>query len=267
SNAGVVKDFIVDSDMDYTGDGTIVNSMTILNNNTLNIGNAPSNGTININFGASATGTIGNAGTINGNITNLATSTIKNFVNESTGKIDGDIINKGIITSFTNSGSFEGNLTNDKTIENLTTGGITGNITNAGSITTLIASGNVTNGITNKASSTITTLTINNGASLGSGIANEGNIGTLDINADTTYSGAGNITNKINVESGDTLTIGGNGTLNFHATNGTITNAGIINGTIDNTKDSSILVFDNSGSITGIINNGHIVEFTNNASG
>ncbi|KPH52304.1 beta strand repeat-containing protein, partial [Helicobacter pullorum] len=268
SNAGVVKDFIVDSDMDYTGNGSITNSMTILNNNTLNIGNAPSNGTININFGASATGTIGNAGTINGNITNLATSTIKNFVNESTGKIAGNIINSGIITSFTNSGSFEGNLTNNKTIENLTTGAITGNITNAGSITTLIASGNVTNGITNKASSTITTLTINNGASLGNnGIANEGNIGTLDINADTTYSGAGNITNEINVESGDTLTIGGNGTLNFHATNGTITNAGIINGTIDNKKGSSISVFDNSGSITGIINNGHIVEFTNSASG
>ncbi|WP_166648706.1 hypothetical protein, partial [Helicobacter pullorum] len=94
------------------------------------------------------------------------------------------------------------------------------------------------NGITNKASSTITTLTINNGASLGSGITNEGNIttlinnqantsitnsqniGTLDIKANTTYSGAGNITNEINVESGDTLTIGsGSDTLNFHATN------------------------------------------------
>ncbi|WP_143422356.1 beta strand repeat-containing protein, partial [Helicobacter pullorum] len=286
SNAGVVKDFIVDSDMDYTGNGSITNSMTILNNNTLNIGNAPSNGTININFGASATGTIGNAGTINGNITNLATSTIKNFTNANTGKIDGNIINRGIITSFTNSGSFEGNLTNDKTIGNLTTGAITGNITNAGSITTLIASGNVTNGITNKASSTITTLTINNGASLGNnGIANEGNIttltnnqantsitnnqniGTLDINADTTYSGTGSISNKIDVESGDTLTIGGNGTLNFHATNGTINNEGTIKGTIDNIKGSSILDFDNSGSITGIINNGHIVEFTNSANG
>ncbi|WP_166648701.1 hypothetical protein, partial [Helicobacter pullorum] len=78
---------------------------------------------------------IDNAGTINGNITNLATSTIKNFVNESTGKIDGNIINSGIITSFTNFGSFEGNLTNNKTIGNLTTGAITGNITNTGSIT------------------------------------------------------------------------------------------------------------------------------------
>ena len=268
SNVGVVKDFIVDSDMDYTGNGNITNSMTILNNNTLNIGNAPSNGTININFGASATGTIGNAGTINGNITNLATSTIKNFTNANTGKIDGNIINSGIITSFTNSGSFEGNLTNDKTIGNLTTGAITGNITNAGSITDLNVTGNVTNGITNKASSTITTLTINNGASLGSGIANEGNIGTLDINADTTYSGAGSITNEINVESGDTLTIGsGSDTLKFNATNGIIKNEGTIKGTIDNIKGSSILVFDNSGSITGIINNGHIVKFTNNASG
>ncbi|WP_166648761.1 beta strand repeat-containing protein, partial [Helicobacter pullorum] len=272
SNAGVVKDFIVDRNMDYTGDGTITNSMTILNNGgngyTLNIGNSPNNGTINIGFGASATGTIGNAGTINGNITNLATSTIKNFTNESTGKIAGNIINSGIITSFTNSGSFEGNLTNNKTIENLTTGAITGSIANSGNINTLNVTGNVTNGITNNASSTITTLTINNGANLGNnGITNEGNIGTLDINADTTYSGAGNITNEINVESGDTLTIGSNGTLNFHATNGTINNAGTIKGTIDNTKYSSILDFDNSGSITGIINNGHIVEFTNNASG
>ncbi|STQ87647.1 Uncharacterised protein [Helicobacter pullorum] len=286
SNAGVVKDFIVDSDMDYTGDGTIANSMTILNNNTLNIGNSPNNGTININFGASATGTIGNAGTINGNITNLAASTIKNFTNESTGKIDGNIINRGIITSFTNFGSFEGNLTNNKTIGNLTTGAITGSIANSGNINTLNVAGNVTNGITNKASSTITTLTINNGASLGSGITNEGNIttltnnqantnitnthniGTLDINANTTYSGDGNITNEINVESGDTLTIGsGSDTLKFNATNGTINNAGTIKGTIDNIKGSSISVFDNSGSITGIINNGHIVEFTNNASG
>ncbi|WP_179858630.1 S-layer family protein, partial [Helicobacter pullorum] len=285
SNAGVVKDFIVDSDMDYTGNGNITNSMTILNNNTLNIGNAPSNGTINIGFDNSATGTIGNAGTINGNITNLDTSTIKNFTNESTGKIAGNIINSGIITSFTNFGSFEGNLTNKKTIGNLTTGAITGSIANSGNINTLNVTGNVTNGITNNASSTITTLTINNGASLGSGITNKGNIttltnnqantsitntqniGTLDINANTTYSGDGNITNKIDVESGDTLTIGSNGTLNFNATNGTINNAGTIKGTIDNIKGSSILDFDNSGSITGIINNGHIVEFTNNASG
>ncbi|WP_278917461.1 beta strand repeat-containing protein, partial [Helicobacter pullorum] len=245
SNAGVVKDFIVDSDMDYTGNGSITNSMTILNNNTLNIGNAPSNGTININFGASATGTIGNAGTINGNITNLTTSTIKNFVNESTGKIDGDIINKGIITSFTNSGSFEGNLTNNKTIENLTTGAITGNITNAGSITTLIASGNVTNGITNNA-----------------------DIGSLIVNESVSYSGTGSISNALEVAQGDTLTIGsGSDTLKFNATNGTITNAGIINGTINNIKGSSILDFDNSGSITVIINNGHIAEFTNSASG
>ena len=262
SNVGVVKDFIVDSDMDYTGNGNITNSMTILNNNTLNIGNAPSNGTININFGASATGTIGNAGTINGNITNLATSTIKNFTNESTGKIDGNIINSGIITSFTNSGSFEGNLTNNKTIGNLTTGAITGIIANSGNINTLNVTGNVTNGITNAGN--ITTLT-NNQAN--TSITNTQNIGTLDINADITYSGTGNITNEINVESGDTLTIGSNGTLNFHATNGTINNAGTIKGTIDNTKGSSILDFDNSGSITGIINNGHIVEFTNNASG
>ena len=193
---------------------------TIISNTNANISNTINNegtiaklllnqGTINYSgnsgffkeelvVGRDATLTINNGGSGNGTL----------YFNSTSGTID-------------NAGTILGSISS--TIKSFNTGSISGSIINNADATieTLNVTGNVTNGITNKASSTITTLTINNGASLGSGIANEGNIGTLDINANTTYSGDGNITNEINVESGDTLTIGGNGTLSFHATNGT----------------------------------------------
>ncbi|STQ88231.1 hypothetical protein [Helicobacter pullorum] len=241
SNAGVVKDFIVDSDMDYTGDGSITNSMTILNNNTLNIGNSPNNGTININFGASATGTIGNAGTINGNITNLDTSTIKNFTNESTGKIDGNIINGGIITSFTNSGSFNGDLTNK------------GNITN------FINSGNFTGDIANSAGDTISNF--NNQGNITGNITNEGII--------TDFNNAGNIdgtlTNANNANIGDFTNSGSikefnnEGLIAFYENSGTIgsfnntgtiygvLNSKVINGNFENVANA----LKNTGTISG----------------
>ncbi|WP_210670813.1 S-layer family protein, partial [Helicobacter pullorum] len=218
SNAGVVKDFIVDSDMDYTGNGSITNSLVVEKNNsgngyTLTIGN---NGTGNLNFKAT-NGTIGNAGTINGNITNLDTSTIKNFVNESTGKIAGNIINSGIITSFTNSGSFDGDLTNN------------GNITN------FINSGNFTGNITNIAGDTISNF--NNQGSITGNINNSGTI--LDFNNAGTINGT--LTNNANIgdftNSGSIKEFKNEGLIAFYENNGIIgsfNNTGIIYGVLNN---------------------------------
>ncbi|WP_143421800.1 S-layer family protein, partial [Helicobacter pullorum] len=259
----------------YIGTGSITNALDIANNKTLT---ATNNG-INILFANNATGTIANEGIIDGSLTNKANSTIKTF----------------------NTGSISGNLTNDAraTIETLNVDSNVGSIANSGNINTLNVTGNVTNGITNKASSTITTLTINNGASLGSGITNAGNIttltnnqantnitnnqniGTLDIKANTTYAGAGSITNALDINGAQTqFTIsdgaGNNGTLTLTNTAGansvkTITNEGTIIGNLTNTlttdwtfgvlqgnftNNGNLTAF-NTGSITEILTNGN----------
>ncbi|WP_230846922.1 hypothetical protein, partial [Helicobacter pullorum] len=84
-----------------------------------------------------------------------------------------------------------------------------GSIINNNIIQELNVTGNVTNGITNNS-----------------------NIGSLIVKESVNYNGSGSITNKINVESGDTLTAT-NG-ITFSSTNGTINNAGTINGNITN---------------------------------
>ncbi|WP_207204132.1 hypothetical protein, partial [Helicobacter pullorum] len=127
--------------------------------------------------------------------------------------------------------------------------------------------GSISGSIINNADATIQELNVTGNVT--NGIRNVSNIGSLIVKESVSYSGNGSITNKINVESGDTLTIGsGSDTLNFHATNGTINNAGTINGNITNIADSILTDFTNSGSISGTFTNkGHIVKFVNESTG
>ncbi|WP_196332302.1 hypothetical protein, partial [Helicobacter pullorum] len=64
------------------------------------------------------------------------------------------------------------------------------------------------------------------------GIRNDSNIGSLIVEESVNYSGTGSISNALEVAQGDTLTAGSG--ITFNSTNGTINNAGTINGNITN---------------------------------
>ncbi|WP_179854166.1 beta strand repeat-containing protein, partial [Helicobacter pullorum] len=238
------------NDTTYSGTGSITNALDIAGSKTLT---ATNNG-INILFANGATGTINNAGIISGNLTNTTNSTIKTF---NTGSISGSIANSGSIQTLNVNDTIAG-ITNSQTIDSLKVdSSITNGITNAGNITTL------TN---NQANTNIT---------------NNQNIGTLDIKANTTYAGAGSITNALDINGAQTqFTIsdgaGNNGTLTLTNTAGansvkTITNEGTIIGNLTNTlttdwtfgvlqgnftNNGNLTAF-NTGSITEILTNGN----------
>ncbi|OCR16642.1 hypothetical protein [Helicobacter pullorum] len=230
--------------------GTITNnSNATIVNLTLNETSTITNGITNdSNIGSldlqnnttySGTGSITNALDIANNKTlNANTNGIKIlFANNATGTID----NAGIIL---------GNIDNqtNSIIKTFNTGSISGSIINNNIIQELNVTGNVTNGIRNNS-----------------------NIGSLIVKESVSYSGSGSdrITQALIVEKDKTLTIGsGSDTLNFHATNGTINNAGTINGNITNIANSILTDFTNSGSISGTFTNkGHIVKFVNESTG
>ncbi|WP_279145405.1 beta strand repeat-containing protein, partial [Helicobacter pullorum] len=111
--------------------------------------------------------------------------------------------------------------------------------------------------ITNNSNATIVNLTLNETSTITNGITNDSNIGSLDLQNNTTYSGTGSITNALDIANNKTLTATNNGINILFANNatGTINNAGIILGNIDNQTNSIIKTF-NTGSISGsIINN------------
>ena len=225
--------------------GTITNNSnaTIVNltlNETSTITNGITNdsniGSLNLqeNVTYNGSGSITNALDIANNKTlNANTNGIKIlFANNATGTID-------------NAGTILGNIDNQtsSTIKSFNTGSISGSIINNNIIQELNVTGNVTNGI-----------------------RNDSNIGSLIVNESVSYSGSGSISNALEVAQGDTLTAGSG--ITFNSTNGTINNAGTINGNITNIADSILTDFTNSGSISGTFTNeGHIVEFTNNENG
>ncbi|WP_346671355.1 beta strand repeat-containing protein, partial [Helicobacter pullorum] len=198
ANDGNLVNVIVDSNKTLTGNGNITNSLVVEKNNsgngyTLTIGN---NGTGNLNFKAT-NGTINNAGTINGNITNVNGSLIGNFTNS--GSFDGDLTNNGNITNFINSGNFTGNITNiaGDTISNFNNlGNITGNINNSGTILDFNNAGNIDGTLTNANNANIGDFTNSgsikefNNQGLIAFFANDGTI--------TTFSGNGIIYGVLN---------------------------------------------------------------------
>ncbi|KPH49669.1 hypothetical protein HPU229336_07130, partial [Helicobacter pullorum] len=170
------------------------------------------------------------------------------------------------VKTITNEGTIIGNLINTLTTD-WTFGVLQGNFTNNGNLTEF-NTGSITGILTNGNNGIINTL---NTSKVGGSIANNGNLVNLIVDSNKTLTGNGSITNSLMVEknnsgNGYTLTIGNNGAgnLNFKATNGTINNAGTINGNITNVDGSLIGNFTNSGSFEGnLTNNGNITNFIN----
>ncbi|WP_279145401.1 beta strand repeat-containing protein, partial [Helicobacter pullorum] len=229
---------------------SVINYIANGNANTATIAGAGHYGILNIdkNTIMDNNNTITNALNVQNNNNNGYTLTINNGGSGGNGTIYINFDTTAQVGTINNLGTILGNIDNQtsSTIKSFNTGSISGSIINNNIIQELNVTGNVANGITNNS-----------------------NIGSLIVNENVNYSGNGSITNKINVESGDTLTIGGNGTLNFHATNGTIDNAGTILGSIDNGSNSTISIFTNTGTINGNITNiadSILTDFTNSGS-
>ncbi|OCR03004.1 hypothetical protein, partial [Helicobacter pullorum] len=174
---------------------------------------------VNANLAYSGSGSITNSLEVASNVTlNASNSTIN---------LDS---NNG---NFNNAGRISGNINNvqDSIINTFAAGNISGSIVNAGSINTLETTGNIEGGF-----------------------VNNGNTGNLNVTRNLAYSGIGNITNSLNVAANTTLDAS-NSTINFNASNGTINNAGNIQGSLNNLSGSTIDNLVNSGVITGSIDN------------
>ncbi|WP_158653954.1 beta strand repeat-containing protein, partial [Helicobacter pullorum] len=154
----------------------------------------------------------------------------------------------GIITMDSDFGS-KLNLKEGSTFE--------GTIKNIGFVDTLEVAGNISGGITNEAT-----------------------IGSLIVNEDITYNEEtnGSIANSLKVAKDKTLTAGNGITLEYESTtfaradvipeDEPFYNAGTIIGNIENTSNSILPSFTNSGSIEGTFtNNGHIIQFVNESTG
>ncbi|WP_166666934.1 beta strand repeat-containing protein, partial [Helicobacter pullorum] len=260
-NSGI--NAIVLGNSNGNGPRATINSLTLEGTSSIGTITNNSNATI-VNLTLNETSTITNGITNDSNIGSLDLQ--NNTTYSGTGSITNalDIANNKTLNANTNGIKilFANNATG--TINNA--GIISGNLNNQnGSTIKTFNTGSISGSIINNADATIETLNVT--GNVANGIRNDSNIGSLIVKESVSYSGNGSITNKINVESGDTLTIG-SGTLNFVSTNGTINNAGTINGNITNIANSILTDFTNSGSISGTFTNkGHIVEFTNNENG
>ncbi|WP_179856033.1 beta strand repeat-containing protein, partial [Helicobacter pullorum] len=161
-------------------------------------------------------------------------------------------------TSSINTITLEGN----SGINAITLGGVANAYANIGSLTLKGTSSIGT--ITNNSNATIVNLTLNETSTITNGITNDSNIGSLDLQNNTTYSGTGSITNALDIANNKTLNANTNGIKILFANNatGTIDNAGIILGNIDNQTNSIIKTF-NTGSISGSIINNNIIQELN----
>ncbi|WP_144049320.1 beta strand repeat-containing protein, partial [Helicobacter pullorum] len=272
-----------------------INSLTLNDNSSIGTITNNSNATIvNLTLNETSTITNGITNEANGNIGTIISNTNANVSNtiNNEGTIAKLLLNQGTINYSGNSGFFKEELVVGRdatltinnggsgngtiyikfdtdaqvgTINNL--GTILGNIDNQTSSTIkTFNTGSISGSIINNTNATIETLNVTGNVT--NGITNNSNIGSLIVNENVSYSGSGSISNALEVAQGDTLTIGGNGTLNFDSDNGTINNAGTINGNITNIANSILTDFTNSGSISGTFTNkGHIVKFVNESTG
>ncbi|WP_158653938.1 beta strand repeat-containing protein, partial [Helicobacter pullorum] len=268
-NGGVINSLVVQDGSvitnGITNDGNgIINTLTIQNNSTTNgITNNSNIGSLNLQNDTTYIGT--------GSITNALDIAGTKTLNASTNGIN-ILFANGATGTINNAGIIDGSLTNtaNSTIKTFNTGSITGSIANNATIQELNVTGNVTNGIINAGN--ITTLT-NNQAN--TNITNNQNIGTLDINANTTYAGNGSITNALDIDGAQTqFTIsdgaGNNGTLtlaeNANTANSvkTITNDGTIIGNLINTLTTDWTFGVLQGNFT---NNGELTALTDTTTG
>ncbi|KAB0575393.1 hypothetical protein F7P74_02235 [Helicobacter pullorum NCTC 12824] len=178
---------------------------------------------------------------------------------------EGNLRNASAIKEWKNESNIRGSFINASgaSVGVLIAGEIRDNLLNEGNITNLIINKNIGT-LTNDSNGIINTLTIQNGSNIASGIRNNSNIGSLNLQENVTYNGSGSITNALDIAGSKTLNASTNGInilFNDDAT-GTINNAGIISGNLNNQKGSTIKTF-NTGSISGSIeNSGSIVNLT-----
>ena len=263
-NAGNIQEYLENTGVIHIlKQGKITGTL----NNTGTIGELNTS-VINYTNGNANTATIAGAGHYG--ILNIDKNTIMENNNTITNalKVDKNNSGNGYTLTINNGSSGHGTLyfnSTNGTIDNA--GTILGNIDNQASSTIKsFNTGSINGSIINNANATIETLNVTGNVT--NGITNDSNIGSLIVNENVSYSGSGSISNALEVAEGDTLTIGGNGTLNFDSDNGTINNAGTINGNITNIADSILTDFTNSGSISGTFTNkGHIVKFVNESTG
>ncbi|VEJ06262.1 Uncharacterised protein [Helicobacter pullorum] len=248
--------------INYIGDGIVTEEIRVEGGATLSIDGGTGTITLDSDIGSKLNlladsifdGNLKNAGSI---------STWNNVSN-----IDGSFINaSGASVGVLTAGSIANNLLNEGEITNLTIDKNIGTLTNNGSgvINTLIIQDGsvITNGITNDGNGIINTLTIQNNSTT-NGITNNSNIGSLNLQNDTTYIGTGSITNALDIAGTKTLNASTNGIniLFANGATGTINNAGIIDGSLTNTANSTIKTF-NTGSITGSIANNATIQELN----
>ena len=262
-NAGSIQEYLENTGFIQTlKQGKITGTL----NNTGTIGELNTS-VINYTNGNANTATIAGAGHYG--ILNIDKNTIMENNNTITNALNvQNNNNNGYTLTINNGGSGNGTLyfnSTNGTIDNA--GTILGNIDNQASSTIKsFNTGSISGSIINNANATIETLNVTGNVT--NGITNDSNIGSLIVNENAIRISIGSISNALEVAEGDTLTIGGNGTLNFDSDNGTINNAGTINGNITNIADSILTDFTNSGSISGTFTNkGHIVKFVNESTG
>ncbi|KPH49658.1 hypothetical protein HPU229336_08390, partial [Helicobacter pullorum] len=235
NNAGgsISKLIISQGTIEYNGEGDITEELSVKGGATLSM-NAGS-GTITMNGAVGSKLNLESGSTFKGSLKN--TGSISSWSNVS--NIEGSFINDaGANIGSLSAGQIAENLLNKGNIGDLTIDNVVGTLSNESEITTLSVQNRVANGILN--SGNIQTLTLESNADLGSvGVSNDGvitslnnhkagmqitnaqGIGTLAVDANTTYAGAGSITNALDIDGTQTqFTIDNNGTLTLTDTAG-----------------------------------------------
>ncbi|WP_278347906.1 hypothetical protein, partial [Helicobacter pullorum] len=272
TNNAAIGNFTNNANITYGGSGSITGNFINASDSTITLNDdliLNGNGNAFRNDGT-LKGTISNIGALasftnTGSITGLESGNITGLLsNSNTGIIDNLVVD-GNVSQMQNAGNigsldiqknlnYSGSGSITKSIDiaqgkTLTaTNGITlnaksGSVNNEGILAGILTLKGSSNSVTNSGS--ITTI-INNADN--SSLANNSNIGSLAVNENLTYNGNGSdrITQALVVAEKKTLTIQNNGTLSFNSTNGTIGNAGTIEGNLANVKDSIITNFINS---------------------
>ncbi|WP_179858666.1 beta strand repeat-containing protein, partial [Helicobacter pullorum] len=251
---------------------------------SLTLGGTSSIGSIVNNRGTISNIALNGTSTITNGITNAANGNIGTIINDTSnttqvsnaGTIGAISINQGEIDY-----SGDGIITEELVVED----GATLSIDNGNGIITMdsdfgsklnLKEGSTFNGAI-KNIGFVDTLEVT--GNISGGITNEATIGSLIVNENITYNeNNGSIANSLKVAKDKTLTAGNGITLEYESTtfaradvipeDEPFYNAGTIIGDIENTSNSILPSFTNSGSIEGTFtNNGHIIQFINESTG
>ena len=273
---------------------------------SLTLGGTSSIGSIVNNRGTISSIALNGASTITNGITNASGGTISNITLASSNTINNGIANEGNIGTIINDTSNTTQVSNAGTIgvisinqgeidysgdgiiteELVVEDGATLSINGGAGIITMdsdfgsklnLKEGSTFNGAI-KNIGFVDTLEVT--GNISGGITNEATIGSLIVNENITYNEEtdGSIANSLKVAKDKTLTAGNGITLEYESTtfaradvipeDEPFYNAGTIVGDIENTSNSILPSFTNSGRIEGTFtNNGHIIKFVNESTG